>query len=97
MNHLAQELRDDPELAEKLLSDAGKVGLAYLAAQVRGLTLENEKMNSQIANAHAKNDRLERTVEALTEKCRQLQSKTNSRIEILQNQINQNKPAAGRG
>lgn len=87
MNHLAQELKDDPTLAEKLLADAGKIGLAYLATQVRVLTFENDKTNSKLANAIAKCDRLERVVEDLTEKCRQLQTKTNARLEILQNQI----------
>ena len=97
MNHIAQELRDDPTLLENFLSNAGKVGWACLANKVRVIELENEKLLSLVAQANARSDRLDRAVEALTEKCRQLQTKTNSKIDVLQNQINLIKPVAGQG
>ena len=90
MNQLAQELRNEPELAEKLLSDAGKIGLAYLATQVRVLTLENEKLLTQIANAHSKADRLARELEQTNANCKKLQNTMLSRLEIIQNQIRGN-------
>ena len=94
MNHVAKEIETTAGMAEDLLAACGQMSQATIASLVRNLAAENNELRSIISNSIAKTDRLGREVEFLKDKCRQLQSTTNTKIQILQNQINSS--AAGR-
>ena len=94
MNHVANEIETTAGMAEDLLAACGQMSQATIASVVRNLATENKELRSIISNSIAKTDRLERDVESLTDKCRQWQTITKSRLDILQNQIKSS--AAGR-
>ena len=53
MNILAEELKDNPELAEELLIMAGKIGLACLTQQLRLQKLDIEELTSLVSKTIA--------------------------------------------
>lgn len=71
-NTIADELRDDPEIAEKILTMAGKMGAAVMAVRIRQLETEADGLRSRIGKLEqsAKADRaaFEKAISDLTER-----------------------------
>jgi flagellar biosynthesis chaperone FliJ len=87
MTPVAQELLDDPELAEKLLAIAGQVSLAFLAAKVKNQNTDIENLEKLITKSNERIQRLENELEELRNNYRKLQTNVNGRLAVLQNQI----------
>lgn len=48
VNSIAEELKDDPEMAEKILTMAGKMGAAMMAIRIRQLETEADTLKNRI-------------------------------------------------
>jgi len=48
VNSIAEELQADPEMAEKILTMAGKMGAAMMAIRIRQLEMESDKLKQSV-------------------------------------------------
>ena len=48
VNSIAEGLQADPEMAEKILTMAGKMGAAMMAIRIRQLEMESDKLKQSV-------------------------------------------------
>lgn len=88
MNQLANELKENPHLAEELLATAGKVSIAFIAVKIRVLVLEAEERDRNIFEARQEAGVLRRELDEMKTKLTKRFQTLNSQMKILQNQLN---------
>ena len=99
MKEIVQELIGKPELIEAMLASCGKMSLALMANKLRSVERENTLLRKELSETNGKVRDVVRGIDELAEKCRQLQTMTNRKIETVQNQVDELKtsPATVRG